>query len=286
MTKTDIDKNALAAVRLLALDIDGTLLTDDKRLTERTGAALQRALAAGVACVPVTGRPFSGMPQELLGIPGMRYVISSNGAVTDDLKTGQKLRKELIDPETAAQILRIPLERGLIYNVFIDGMGYSDPSSFERLTGIFKGTVLEDYVERSRRCSDDVLGLLRASEGAENIWMIAEDGQHRDALNSLIMASWDVRTVLTARRDIEVGSPRADKGLALQQLAGHLGIGREQILAIGDNENDLGMFRAAGIAVAMGNATDASKQAADLITAGNSEDGAAMVIEAVLRAME
>ena len=90
-----------------------------------------------------------------------------------------------------------------------------------------------------------------------------------------------VNTVLTAPTDVEVGSPLADKGQALTALANKLGISRRQILAIGDNDNDLGMLRAAGTAVAMGNATESVKAMADFTAPSNNEDGVASVLEAL-----
>ena len=82
---------------------------------------------------------------------------------------------------------------------------------------------------------------------------------------------------------MEAGSPQAEKGLALAALADELGIRKDQILAVGDNENDIGLLNAAGIAVAMENGTDGAKRIADIIAPPNSEDGAAAVIEEVLK---
>ena len=290
-------------IRLIALDLDGTVLTDEKTITPRTAAAIAAAAERGLEVVPVTGRPLSGLPEDLLRIPGIRYIIASNGAITAEISAVQdrpetfedfgkssvcaavteyrSLRGEYLDPKDAKAIAALCLERGLTFNIFIDGIGYALPDSCTRLIERFTGTPLDDYVRKSRRVTESIPALLRRKgRRVENIWIKTKDQAERDEINSLIR-KYTVNTVLTAPTDIEVGSLLADKGLALAALAEHLGIQRSQILAIGDNDNDLGMLRAAGTAVAMGNATPAVKTMADLATASNQEDGVAKILNSV-----
>ena len=85
-------------IKLLALDIDGTILTREKKLTERTRATIESAADAGIAVALVTGRPFYGIPDELMSLKGLGYVISSNGAVTMDLARCACLRSANLDP--------------------------------------------------------------------------------------------------------------------------------------------------------------------------------------------
>ena len=270
-------------IRLLAIDLDGTLLTGSKQLTDRTAAALRQAISAGLQVVPVTGRPLGGMPSPLMDIPGIRYVISSNGAVTTDLSSGQHIRTAMLDRETAAAIAEIPVSRGLIHDVFIDGLGYCEQAFYDLQWAFFRDKPPAAYVKQSRRVTDNLGETIRqAREGIENIWIMAGSTQERDEIDRMIRAAWPVQTVLTAARDVEVGSPDADKGKAILDLAGRLGIGREGILAMGDNENDLSMLLSAGTAVAMGNAPESVRLAAGYVTDTNENDGAARVIEQLL----
>ena len=270
-------------VKLLALDLDGTLLTNDKRLTERTAKALLNAADEGIIPVIVTGRPLSGLPESIAKLPCIRYVITSNGASAKDLVTGNVLRSACLDSSVAAEIVRIPMKRGLIHCAFIDGIGYCEPKFLELQYNFFSGTPLEDYVRNSRQVTEDMDALIRNHpEGVENIWCIAADREERDEIARIINGRWQVQTVLTALRDVEVGSMEADKGAAVTALAARFGIRKEEILAIGDNDNDLAMFRAAGTTAAMGNAPDFVKRQASLITGSNEEDGAAEIIEKIL----
>ena len=271
-------------VKLLALDIDGTILTRDKELTDRTKNAIESASEAGIAVTLVTGRPFLGIPDELLTLNGLRAVISSNGAVTTDVRNHSVLRTANLDPKTALDIIRIPREYDLVYAVFVDGIGCCELEPFQRHLGMIHNAGIETYVRKSRRITYDMDRVIREAEhGVENIWLIAHDRSERDALNREISTGWKVRTVLTGVADIEIGSPGADKGLALSTLAETLHVEKREIMAIGDNHNDIGMLRAAGIAVAMGNADEEIKELADLITEDNNHNGAARVIEQLLR---
>lgn len=269
-------------IRFLAMDLDGTILTSDKKVTERTRNAIIRAGEAGIEPVIVTGRPLKGLPEELLDIPQIRYAITSNGAVTSILHTGQNLRTALIPPEDAALICRIPQEQGLLYNIFIDGAGYSDPDTYRKLIDSYTGTVLEDYVRKSRRSTDHLQELILHSRGIENIWMLCGENEYCEHVSTYITEHFSFHTIFAGHMDIEVGAPGADKGEAVTELAGMLGISREQILAIGDNTNDLGMLKAAGICAVMGNAPEAVKQMADLTADHNDRDGAAKIIEQFL----
>ena len=122
----------MSAIKLLALDIDGTILTTDKKLTIRTRKAMEEAIAREIKIVLVTGRPLYGIPEDLLEIPGLDYAISSNGAVTTDLRTNTVLRRANLDADTALNIVEIPRKLDLIYAVFIDGVGYSELEPYER----------------------------------------------------------------------------------------------------------------------------------------------------------
>lgn len=280
---TDQMAKELSKVKLLALDLDGTILTDEKHVTPRMASALKAAVNAGLVTVYVTGRPLTGIPDELMAIPEIRYAITSNGAVTTDLMTGKRLRGAYLDNQAAKEIAKIPMERNLIHSVFVDGIGYCEQVFFKDQWALYMGTKHEPYIRKSRRGTDSINELIdRSDVGTENIWFMCHSQQERDELNQLIHSRWEVQTVLTAITDVEVGSRQADKGLALDDLAQRLCIAKEEILAIGDNENDLGMLRSSGITVAMGNATDSVMEMAMILTDTNEEDGAAKIIEKIL----
>lgn len=277
------EAHEIGRVDLLALDIDGTILTGDKSLTARTADAIRSAARAGVHVVLVTGRPLCGLPKNVLEVPGIRYAITSNGAVTTDLEARRSLRAVGMDRSTAWGIARIAIERDLIHSVFIDGMGYCEPRFLERELLRVIGKPHEAYIRSSRTGTENIERLIGETPHAiENIWLVANDTAERDELETLIRGRWPVKTVLTGACDVEVGAPGADKGLALRDLASGLGIDKAHIMAIGDNGNDLGMLAESGLPVAMGNATEQVKLLAAFVTDSNENDGAAKAIERVL----
>ena len=177
----------------------------------------------------------------------------------------------------------MPREYDLVYAVFVDGIGYSELEPLDRHIRMIDNPGIETYIRKSRRITYDMDGVIRsASHGVENIWFISHDQNERDELSREISGRWNVRTVVTWKTDVEIGNPDADKGMAVTELAQSLGIAKAGIMAIGDNGNDIGMLKAAGIAVAMGNAEDEVKALADMVTGSNEEDGAAMIIEKLI----
>ena len=239
-------------IRLVGLDLDGTVFTDEKTITPATRDAIARAVRAGVAVLPVTGRPRSGLPEEVLAIPGVRYAITSNGAMCEDLAEDKVLVRLAMDEETAMRALRIAEKYDVVIDIYIDGQAYTaaDSMRFLRQTGrgAEKFTILfQDMAQRAAAWKEfEHTGLFELSGGIPE--------------------------------NIEVNAKGVDKGRALLALAERLGLSRGQTMACGDASNDLAMLRAAGLGVAMGNATPEAVAAADVQTDTNNNDGVAKAI--------
>lgn len=268
-------------IRLIGLDMDGTTLTANKEMTPQTREAIQAALDHGIEVVFVTGRPLHGIPETFLEFDGMRYLITSNGAATIRLKDRCFVHGNWLGKEKAIIGLDRAIQEQVIYTLFYQGYGYMDERAYEKLMDTYRGTVLESYMKMSRRVSPDIYALAEKTE-LENFWIIADSEAQRDEIADYFRKTTDANVILQVKRDVEMVSKEADKGTQLLALGKHLGIRREEILAIGDNANDLGMIRKAGCGVAMGNASPAVKQAADCETTTNEENGVAKVIWEIL----
>ncbi len=267
-------------IRMIGLDLDGTLLTSGKELTEANRRILTELAGRGIEIVPVTGRPLHGLPGAVRSLPGVRYAITSNGAVTMDLSDNRILRSFYVKPETALGLLSVARQRKLIYGIFDGGYGYSDEETYRKLVSLFQGRAALPYILESRRPADDIEAFTaNPPNGIENIWIVTEDRDARDALYDRIRAGTRLRVLRTAERDVEAVHGSADKGMALEHLGMILGIPSENIMAFGDNDNDRGMLKRAGIGVAMGNAPERIRQAADYITEDNQNDGVARFLE-------
>ncbi|MBR1931428.1 MAG: Cof-type HAD-IIB family hydrolase [Lachnospiraceae bacterium] len=270
-------------IKLVGLDLDGTVLNSQKQVSERTKQAIESAARQGVEIAYVTGRPLSGIDEAVRNIEGIRYAITSNGAVTYDLQTDTILHGKYIEKAVAKEIIRIPMERKLLHNVFIHGLGYSNRTFYEQIMQCYEGRILYDYVKRSRRWADDIFRFMdETADGIENIWIRTNaEVERRDILEQLQQYP-ELRIVTTCGTDIEMGNAASDKGLAFLELAAELGIEQRCTLAIGDDENDMGMLREAGVAVAMGNALTLVKNMCQWVTEDNDNDGVALVLEKIL----
>lgn len=269
--------------RMIALDLDGTLLSDVKEILPETQVSLMRAAANGVHIVPATGRPFSGVPESVLRLTGLRYLITSNGAATYDLFTGTILRRKLLSHKQVRHILDLLSDPGLLIEIFIDGRGYHEAATGRILRERFQGTPLENYLAGSRTAVDDLSSFLSAQNSeTENISILFPDTICLEKTHAALRKMSGISVVRSTPLVLEIGAPDADKGKAVSSLASELGISREEILVFGDSNNDFGLFDAAGTAVAMGNATPELKSRADLIAESNEDNGIARTLSRLL----
>ena len=304
-------------IRMIGIDLDGTLLTNDKVLTPACRKALQKAMAAGIEVVPVTGRPLAGVPEEVLEIPGIRYVITSNGANTYGFEggfdihstekgkqilraamegslSGAVLRREHLPHEMVRRILAAAPGEDVIREIFVRGVGFHDAHAQKLLEDRFsiKPPILA-YINRSRKTVSDFEELL--TDGSSHVENISLMFPTQDARNeSLVRLRRISRTgdrellqiLLPWKTDLEITHVLADKWLALEDLGQRLGIEAAQTMTIGDGDNDRPMLLGAGLSFAMGNAPDFVKETAEFIAPDNEHDGAAEAIRRVLTRMQ
>ncbi|MBQ6386544.1 MAG: HAD hydrolase family protein [Lachnospiraceae bacterium] len=398
-------------IRLIGVDLDETLLTSRKTISDAVMGAIKEAEAAGIRIVPVTGRPLAGVPAELFA-PGLcRYAITSAGAVLTDFGgerggdvrrdaggeccgdvrkdagreccgdpdvlsgvgavmdagcagsapetagnpqggaapsfrgigsymragtgpaavpdtfgvpdmpgcPGTTLSYEGLDPDTALSVYNAAPELQIVREIMIDGYAYMEPELYDLLISRYYNTVFRSYIESTRIPVPDLFGFVREAAGrecgenassgntssrntssrnaiggtagyiarvrrgtVENIGFLTASPEELQTLKAALARIPGIRATGYSATSLDVGAPGTDKGRALLALGARLGIGREEICAIGDSENDMPMLEAAQFAVAMGNASPRVRSAASYITATCDEDGVALVIRAVI----
>jgi Cof subfamily protein (haloacid dehalogenase superfamily) len=280
-------------IRLLALDLDGTLLTSRGELSERNRRALEEARSIGVRVAVVTGRRFRDARPIALELGLDAPVISHNGALTKHARTLETVAVTLLPLSEAREVLRIGRERGLDAMISDDAVGAGvlvydhineDNHAFRR------------YIEWSRRIHGD-----EAEESVRRVASLEEYLNHEpvhisysgtcaamealgEALKCELQGRVKVFATMYARMDfalIDVLNSQASKGTGVAAAAAEAGIAREEVMAVGDNFNDLEMLEFAGTGVLMGNA-DARilRENESLhVTTTNDEDGVAEAIE-------
>ena len=265
-------------IRLIAVDLDGTLLNDQKEITPRTRAALEAAAARGVELVPATGRTVSGIPAELRAMAGVHYAITANGARVMDLTTGQAVRELYIPRDKALAAYDVLSRYDCLADLFQDGQGYTTQAN-QAAAYRFVPDNLRAYVLNTRKTIPDLRAYIASQDrGLEKLTVFFTDETQRQKAWAEVEAL-GVTVVSSLPMNMEINAAGVDKGAGLLALAGHLGLPASALMALGDGGNDTAMIRAAGLGVAMDNAFPEVKEAANYVTASNNEDGAARAIE-------
>jgi len=268
-------------IKLIALDLDATLLDSRKKISPRNLAALERARQMGVLMVPVTGRPAQGLPQAVLDLPGLRYAVTSNGATIRDWAEDRFLLEKHLTPETALAVLDTCRDFDMVREVFREGIGYLTQADYEILRDRYAGTPMWEYVMGTRQVLPGSLeDFLRAdTRPVEELFFLTGSIQEKEALRERLSDLPEIGFADPFPNDLEVMAGGIDKGEAFLWLLDHLGIDPSETLAMGDGGSDIPLLRAAGIGIAMGNALDYVKEAADDVTASCDEDGVALALE-------
>lgn len=262
------------AIKLIALDLDGTLLTSDKRVSEANKNALQAARERGVYVVLTTGRPLQaigGFLEELDLLGENQYSITFNGGLVQE-NTGRILDKTGFTIEDVRAIRRVTNELDLPLDVLYGGDVYSLPAAHESLY------LTANPLLNKINVSDEEL----PEEFVYNKAVSAVDAAFLDGQIPKIPAELYDRFEIFKSRDILLEwSPKGvHKANGLAKLIGHLGINQSEVMACGDEGNDLSMIEWAGLGVAMSNATEEIKSAANVVLPKtNDEDGIAWAIE-------
>lgn len=268
-------------IKLIALDLDGTLLDSQKRVSQRNLEALKRAWGMGVLLVPVTGRPAQGLPQAVLDLPGLRYAVTSNGATIRDLQEDKFLLKKHLTPADCLEVLEACGDFDMIREVFREGVGYLTRADRDILLDRYQGTPMLEYVLGTRRVLPGTLEefLREDPRPVEELFFLTDSPERKEELRRRLSALPKLSFADPFPRDLEVMAGGIDKGTAFLCLLEHLGIHPAETLALGDGGSDLPLLKAAGIGVAMGNALPFVQAEADWVTASCDEDGVALALE-------
>ena len=265
----------MADIKLIALDLDGTLLTSDKKISERNLAALKAAQAKGVKVVLTTGRPLKAMDFFLheLGTDGREdeYTITFNGGLVQR-NTGEILDKTVFSYDDVARIyeetdkLHIPLD------AICEGLVYQIQSDQDSLYAQFNPALTFEPVDFSDLSSQQTYNKCVTAYAKEPL---------DAAIEQISPELFERYEIFKSREMLLEWSPKnVHKANGLEKLIAHLGIERSQVMACGDEANDLSMIEWAGLGVAMQNAVAIVKEAANVVTPmTNDEDAVAWAIE-------
>lgn len=270
----------MSRIKLIAFDLDGTLLNTDKKVTEYTKKVLKKAAEKGIEIVPATGRPLTAVPGELYHLPGVRYAITSNGARVIEAESKKTLQAELLPYEKAKVIMGIFREYDVMRDIFYDGQGYIEGGKMTQIERYVMTPAMIEYVRKERIAVDDIERMfVKERRDLDKVQAIFANPDERKEAWERLKALEGIEASGAFTNNIEVNAAGVHKGVALIYLGERLGIKLEEMLAFGDGSNDIKMLETAGTGVAMENAAEIVKEAADAIALSNDEDGVAQYIE-------
>ncbi len=271
----------MSNIKLIALDLDGTLLRSDKSLSERTLNALSKASEKGIVIVPSTGRFFDGMPEYIRNLPFVRYAITINGAGVYDRKDNTEIYRSLIEPEMAVELMKELDKYPVLYDCYMNNWGWMDKRLHDHIEEYTTDIHYIKMLRELRSPVEDIKKMiLEDGKGIQKTQYVTTDHKLKDDILKDIEVKFPELLYTSSVKDnIEINHKKANKGDALKALCDYLNIDIEDTIAFGDGTNDISMIKMAGIGVAMANGANEVKEIANEITLTNDEDGVAVLIE-------
>ncbi|HYF83930.1 MAG TPA: Cof-type HAD-IIB family hydrolase [Clostridia bacterium] len=272
--------------KMLVSDMDYTLLNKEKTVSEKNREAIRKAIEKGVHIVVATGRIYTSarVYAKLLGV--CTPIIASNGAIireavfNNPMDTEKTIYRNILPMEAVNEMIRLSHKYGIFSHFFTDdtiyaeklvnvSMRYTEWNKFLGVEDQVKIKIVED-VEKA--VAEDKVQILKAVA-------VDRDSEKIQRLRDSIVETGIVSVTQSMKDNLEVMNQGVTKGNAVKMLAEMYGIKREEIIAIGDNENDISMIEYAGMGIAMGNAEESLKSVANHITGDYQEDGVAEAIK-------
>lgn len=263
------------AIKLIAIDMDGTLLNPQHEVTPGVKQAIKAAREKGIAIVLATGRPFIGVERYLMELDLQlegQYCITNNGALVQKAASGDCVAEVTLTHDDYLYFEKLARELGVHFQAL------TKSQLFTANKDISPYTVHESYltgIPLHYRAVEE----MDPSMTFPKVMMIDPPEALDQAIARLPQEARDRYTIMkSSPYYLEILNKQVNKGAGVKALADKLGLSREEVMAIGDQENDLAMLEFAGTGVAMGNAIDAAKAIAQFVTKTNMEDGVAYAI--------
>lgn len=272
-------------IRLIATDMDGTLLADDKKTPPENIRALEECAARGIEIVPATGRTMRGLPDEIKKLPGVRYAILTNGALVADLKEKRILSTCRLSTELAVRIMSMARdsEDNIMFDAYVDGIGCTTDYFYQNMELYISSPEVRALVQKTRQpVSDNIACVREKGRDVDKINMFFQSEEARQRMREALGKVPGILVTSSISNNLEINAAGADKGSALLRLAEYLGMKACEAMAIGDGENDLSMIKSAGVGVAMRNGEKTVREAADYVTGTNNDAGVADAIRKIV----
>ena len=285
--------------KLVAIDLDGTMLNQYGIITEKTKKAIKKVQDKGVEVMIASGRAITSVKRFSKEINIKKYFISGNGAITYDIENNKILYENILKKQKALQIIKICEENSIYYNIYTETGIIAKNLNYNTLYYYKDNLTKPDENRTHINIVEDVYNYI--DEKNEKILKIMICDEHRAVFNSIVrklkeIPDIEVLDVSHMSRKIikqgteeialeyfytEVSAKNVDKWNALEEIIKLMNITKEEVVTIGDNANDLKMIKNAGLGIAMGESAPYIKQTADMVALSNEEDGVANILRKI-----
>lgn len=268
---------------LVFSDMDDTFLAPDKSIPVENLAVLDLLAERGIGLVPCTGRSVAGVPEELVASPCVTYAICGGGAITYDLRSGEPIRVNTIEKDVVRALRSDLGECACTFDIFtVDGI-FTAEDRWGYLDVIDVPEPMRKTIRALRtKVSGTTDELIESLEGICRISLYFADGAAQEHGHRVLAQHPELYCVSSASCNVEITRADTSKGAALRWLCEYLCVDVADTIAFGDSGNDVSMLQAAGDGVAVANATEECRAAADHVTDACDEAGVARYLNSVL----
>ena len=272
----------MSKYRLIALDIDGTLLNSRKEVAPDTLRAVRRAAEAGIAVVFCTGRAVSELEEFYPLLPEIRYAVFASGSGLYDIQKREAFSLRGIPRTQTEEIMALAATKDMMPQIVLADRDVIQSSHMDNLDHYHMG-IYRPLYQRAMTLTPDIFAFFRACRDE----ILKINMYHADRLERIRtraqLEHLQMEKVYSEVSSLECSALGVNKGTGLLRLCDALGIDRAASAAVGDAENDIPMLQTAGLGIAMGNGADAVKNAADRVVADMDHGGCAEAINVVLQ---
>ena len=272
-------------IKCIVLDLDRTTLDQEGKLSVENRKTLEELIGKGIEVVIASGRAYATLPADVMAVEGIRYAVCCNGATVYDVPTGQCIRRCLLSPDAVEAVLSVTADELVSYEGFIEGTAYAGREYIENPVKYGATPQAVTYVQSTRHMQEDIVAFLRDNKNRlDSMDVIVRDNESKIRIwDKISKASQRVYITSSVSQLIEIADQNAGKKAGVEFVADKLGLNREEIAAFGDADNDIDMLQYAGIGIAMENASEGCKAAADYITTNHAENGVSYGVREILK---
>lgn len=272
-------------MKLISLDLDGTLLNIERKIPDGNRRAIKKVTEIGTIVIVSTGSPYSLLPHDELSGLDIQYAITANGGAIYEYKTRKNIYEEAIETDVALPILEYLLTKDIHIDMFIQGKAYCPSGTRTIVDKLEVPRARKEYIQNNRTWLDEPINYIK--ENQLRIQKVSlnfypdKNGKmvDREKVENQLSKNSDINLVSSAWGNLEFTKKGVNKGTALKKFCEMKRFPLEDTIAMGDSLNDLDIIQAAGTGVAMGNSIQVILDAADYITEKDNECGVAEAIE-------